>query len=491
MTTAGSAPTSIWSGALLPVTAANLTVVALAAFDGLAIVAAVPAITEDLGDVALVPWVITAFLATSAVAGVLAGPVIDAKGVRATFRVTGLWFLLTSLAVALAPSMGLLIVARALQGIGGGLVISVSLSSVGLAYTEALRPRAFAANSMVWGVMGFGGPALVAAMLAVGNWRLVFFLQLPLTALALVVGWRSLPTAATPSRRIAVDWPGIIALTGLVAGSLVAVGVLDRRPGTALLTVGGAVAAAAVVWRRGARDHAVIRRDHLRRHPLRAVHLTAGLLLVAGLAADNYLPIYVQTVRGWSLASAPFSILFLTVGWTAGALLASRLLARYRQDQLILVGACIAVPALTAAAGAARFGWPSVVILTGYLVIGVAIGLVSTSGLTLLQSVSQPGEMGRTNSAHQFIRTICITYGVAVGGAILLAIVDRRTGDVETVRALLAGDEGTVSAETGDAIAAGFVAIHWFSLVAAIGCLAAAWSLGSATRRRVRESPAA
>ena len=75
----------IWSAGYLPVTLANLTIVAIAAFDGLALVAALPSIADDLGGVALLPWVITAYLATSAVAGITA--------------------------------------ARALQGIGGGLVI--------------------------------------------------------------------------------------------------------------------------------------------------------------------------------------------------------------------------------------------------------------------------------------------------------------------------------------------------------------------------------
>ena len=92
----------IWSPAYLPVTLANLTIVAIAAFDGLALVAALPSIADDLGGVALLPWVITAYLATSAVAGITAGPIIDAIGVRRTFRATGMWFLMTSAAAAAA-----------------------------------------------------------------------------------------------------------------------------------------------------------------------------------------------------------------------------------------------------------------------------------------------------------------------------------------------------------------------------------------------------
>ena len=80
----------IWSVGYLPVTLANLTIVAIAAFDGLALVAALPSIADDLGGVALLPWVITAYLATSAVAGITAGSIIDAVGVRRTFRAAGM-----------------------------------------------------------------------------------------------------------------------------------------------------------------------------------------------------------------------------------------------------------------------------------------------------------------------------------------------------------------------------------------------------------------
>ncbi|GIR37521.1 MAG: hypothetical protein CM15mP49_29060 [Actinomycetota bacterium] len=69
-------------------------------------------------------------------------------------------------------------------------------------------------------------------------------------------------------------------------------------------------------------------------------------------------------------------------------------------------------------------------VLWSYFLIGASIGFISTSGLTLLQSSSTPEEMGRTNSAHQFLRTLAITYGVAIGGAILLSVVKARTGDV-------------------------------------------------------------
>ncbi|SVB17599.1 uncharacterized protein METZ01_LOCUS170453, partial [marine metagenome] len=178
----------------------------LAAFDGMAVIAALPSIAADLGDVSLLPWVSTAYLGTSAVAVLIGGPIIDAIGVRRTFRITGLWFLMASAGAAVAPSMPLLVAVRVVHGFGGGLVMAVVLATVGLAYPASLRRRAFAAVSMVWGVMSFGGPALAGLLLAVGGWRFVFAVQLPLTAMALAIGWSTLPGTRRRPTAISTDW---------------------------------------------------------------------------------------------------------------------------------------------------------------------------------------------------------------------------------------------------------------------------------------------
>ncbi|MGA1052446.1 MAG: hypothetical protein ACO3WU_09145, partial [Ilumatobacteraceae bacterium] len=102
----------------------------------------------------------------------------------------------------------------------------------------------------------------------------------------------------------------------------------------------------------------------------------------------------------------------------------------------------------------------------------------------LMQASAAEAEMGRVNAAHQFIRTICITYGVAIGGAILLLVVDRRVGDVEAVRDVLRGEGAAVSTSTLDAIRDGLASVHVFAGIAAVGCLAAAVTL----RRLVRGS---
>ena len=450
----------------------------LAAFDGMAVIAALPSIAADLGDVSLLPWVSTAYLGTSAVAVLIGGPIIDAIGVRRTFRITGLWFLMASAGAAVAPSMPLLVAVRVVHGFGGGLVMAVVLATVGIAYPASLRRRAFAAVSMVWGVMSFGGPALAGLLLAVGGWRFVFAVQLPLTALALAVGWSTLPGTRRRPTAISTDWVGVALISSVVVLLLAAVGQIGIRWSVSGGSAALAVAAGAVYWWHAGRvNEPILARTHITRFPLAWVHLTAGLVMIAGLAVENYLPLYVQLTRGRSVEFAAFSITFLSVGWTSGSFIFSRLLSHWRESAVILLGAVLSVPSL-AAAGllVAREGsltW----ILGTFVFVGLGVGFVSTASQTLMQAASDESEMGRVNAAHQFVRNLSITLAVALGGAVILSVVDAQVGDVETVRSVLAGEDVAVGAETMAAVGDGLALAHVPSVVMALGCLGVAVSL--------------
>jgi predicted MFS family arabinose efflux permease len=201
---------------------------------------------------------------------------------------------------------------------------------------------------------------------------------------------------------------------------------------------------------------------------------------VAGLS-DAYLPLYVQTTRGQSASVAAFSVLFVTVGWTSSAFIVSRLLDRWREVDAILLGAILIVPSVAAAGVTVAWDLPLATVFASFFVMGMAIGFVSTAGLTLLQSSSSDTEMGRVNSAHQFIRTLGITFSVTVGGAILLTVVDFQVGDVEAVRQVLSGDEVDAGSETLAAIGDGLTAVMGFAWLMSVGCLWSAWTL----RRRM------
>src|SRR5690606_3830722 len=111
-----SQPRSIFSRELLPASLAIFSTAALASFESLGVAAALPDIATDLGNVALLPWVVTSYLLTSSLATVLAGPFIDSLGVNRMFRISVVIFTATGFGIAFAPSMEILIVLRLLQG---------------------------------------------------------------------------------------------------------------------------------------------------------------------------------------------------------------------------------------------------------------------------------------------------------------------------------------------------------------------------------------
>lgn len=476
--------TSVWKAPYRATTFAVLVITALVAFDGLAIVAVLPSIAQDLGDVALLPWVVTGYLLASSVSIIVAGPILDSVGVRRTFRLSATGFLAASVVCAVAPNLLVLVVARVVQGFFGGTVMAVELASVGVAYPDELRTRVYAATSVAWGLLGFGGPAIVAGLLAFGDWRLVFVLNLPIVLAAMAAGWSSLPEAPdTAAARAPVDLVGVALLGGLTAIALLGIGQLGLRPvvGVAALAVTAVLVA---VYRRHARTRQdpVLRLDHVQRWPLRSIHLVVALAMAAGLSIDNYLPIYAQASRGQSEEVAALTVVFLTLGWTAATIVVARLVARFGNQLLVVAGTAFMLPGLALSGITIAMHGSLWWVFGGYFVVGFGVGLVATAGVDLLQRHASLDEMGRVNAAHQFLRNLGITYGVAIGGAVLLFVVDREVGDVEEVRAALAGEDRALSGATATAIGDGLAWVHLLAGGIALGSLVAAAAMLRASR---------
>jgi MFS family permease len=473
-------PRSIFDRQLLPVTVSVLSVVSLAAFDGLSVTAALPSIAEDLGDVGLLPWVITAYLIVSSVAIIVAGPFIDGLGVRRTFRITVSTFFVASALCAVAPTLPLLVAARALQGLGGGMVVAIGVAAVGVAYPVELRPKAFAANSTVWGVMGVGGPALAAGLVTTVGWRGIFLVNLPLAAAAMAFGWRGLPDRTEHQRLERFDATGVAILAALTFIVLLGLSTLSVW---SLASVVAFVALAAAYWRHSGRIATpVLRREHITTPPYWALHVTAGFVLAAALGVDNYLPLYVRGSLGYSEGFAAFSVLYLTIGWTIAAWITSRLLERRTEPPIVLAGALLVAVGLTGAGLLVVAEAPVVVLFAVFGLVGLGVGTVTTASLNLMQKVTDTSAMGRVSSAHQFLRSLGITYGAALAGGVILLVVGQRLDGVDRVRDALSGDEVAFDAGAADAIASGFSWAHLVGVGLALVAVAAATRLRQGER---------
>ncbi|MBW3604160.1 MAG: MFS transporter [Actinobacteria bacterium] len=437
-------------------TVAILLTVALAAFEGLAVAAALPQVAADLGGIDLLPWVITSFLLTSGVATVAAGPLVDALGVQRVFKVAVATFALGGVAAGLTTTMPLMIIARLVQGAGAGATIAVGLAAVGLAFPSALVGRAFALNSAVWGAMGVAAPGLAAALLTVGSWRLIFLINLPLGVIALLVGSRALPAEPAAPGRVRVDVTGLVLVTAFTAALLVTVDAIGpvSVPAAAVTTV------LAWLYLRHARavDAPALKPRHLMTAPFGPMAWTVSLLLAGAFTMVAFVPLYVSGGRGAGAAITAWSVLFFTVGWTTGANVSSRALDRATEWSVIAVGVVLVVANAVLVGVLALVDAPLWTVFVALTAMGTGVGASTNAALTLLRAVADDDELGRATAAHQFLRNQGFAIGAALGGAVILLVVGRVVGDVERVRGLLAGDTAEASLTVGTALADGFAA---------------------------------
>jgi MFS family permease len=472
-------PRSILSPQLLPASIAIFTTVAIVAFEGLAITAALPDLAAELGQVTLLPWVITAFLLASAVATAVTGAFIDSLGTSRVFRWATLGFAAASLVAAFAPSMWVLVGSRIVQGASGGAIISVGIAAVALVYPPHLTGRALAANSNVWGLLGFASPAIAAAMLEFGSWRWIFLLMVPICVVALAAGWRTLPEAVDP-QTLRVDWVsvGLLVLTvGLALGA-----VSDITP-TSFLLAGFGLVAGAILWRRARRHPApLVDPRFMRAFPYGNLAASAALILAAMGGLSAYLPVYVRGGRGASASLAAWSVLWLTIGWTVAANIAGRVTDRVSERSVLRVGATLAPISVLAAWAAVSTGASLPLVFAAFFLMGTAVGTVTNAALQLVRHAAPSQLAGRATSAHAFLRTMGMSMGAGLVGGVILAVVAGRVPDISRVRDALAGEATDLSGGAAAALAEGFALAHLVALGLTLLAAVVAWRTGPIPR---------
>ena len=441
------------------------TTVALVAFEGTAVAAALPQLAGDLGQLELLPWVVTVFLFASGVATVIAGPVVDAIGTARVLRWAVLVFSVAGFAAGLAPSMQALIAIRFVQGAGAGLVIAVGLAATSLVYPDRLSGRAFAANSTVWGVMGAAAPAIAAAMLSIASWRWIFFINLPLGLIALVAGWKALPGPKS-DESLRMDPVGSLLIALFTIATLLAV---DELSWLSLAWVAVSIGSVLLYVRHAKRkDRPVLRVEHALRQPYSMIGLTIAGMITAAFAANIYVTLYVSAGRGGGPVLTAWSVFFFTIGWTLGANISSRLLERMAETSVMRIGVATTSTGLLIAGVASLLMWPLAVVFAGLLLGGTGIGWPPNAGINRVRSTTPQSSIGRATSAHQFIRNQGLTVGSAIGGSVLLLVVSQRLGEVGPVQRLLAGEITDAAPEVAQAVADGYTTTLAVGLVISI-----------------------
>ena len=412
--------------------------------DGTIVNVALPTIRDDLGfSQTSLAWVVNAYLLTFGGFLLLGGRLGDLFGQRRMFLTGIALFTLASLACGLATTQGQLVVARAVQGLGGALVAAVALSLTMMLFTEP------ADRAKAMGIFGFvlsGGGAI--GVLAGGiltdvlNWHWIFLVNLPIGILVFALSLKLLPiTPGIASRRI--DFGGAITVTGALMLAVYAIVNGNDNGWTSAQTLGllgGAVAllAAFIVIERRVAEPLVPFSVFCHRNV--SVANTVGTLMAAGMFAYFFFSaLYLQQVLGYTPLEVGLAYLPSTVVWGASSLYSDKFVMRYGIKKPLGAGLGLMALGLLLFARVPVDGNVFVDVIPATLAMGLGGGIAFNPLLLAAMGDVKPEESGLASG----IVNTAFMMGGALGLAILASLADFRTDS------LLESGESTASALTG------------------------------------------
>jgi EmrB/QacA subfamily drug resistance transporter len=402
---------------------------ALVALDATIIATAVPSIVRDLGGFSQFPWLFSIYLLTQAVTVPLYGKLADVVGRRPVLFFGIAVFLAGSVLCGVAWSMPALIIARSVQGIGAGAVLPMTITVVGDLYSVEERARVQGYVASVWGAASVIGPALGGVFSEYLSWRWIFFVNIPLGAVATWMLWRSFHERVE-RRRHNLDVPGALLL--IAGSSLVILGLLEGGVawgwGSVMsLTVFGlgAVALVAFVLVERRTDEPVLPLWVFRHRVLLGGNLASVAIGVVLIGLTSYVPTFVQGVLGTGALVAGFAVAAMTVGWPVAAWMSGRFYLRIGFRNTAVIGSFIVVLGAVLVALLAPTSTVLAVALACF-VVGAGLGLCSAPTMVAVQSVVDWQRRGVVTATNMFCRNLGSALGVAVFGAVANATLAHR-----------------------------------------------------------------
>ena len=403
----------------------------LAALDQNIVATALPRIVSELGGLAHLSWVVTAFMVASTMTTPLYGKLSDIFGRKPAFFVSIAIFLSGSALCGLSRDMTQLIVFRAIQGLGAGGLITLSQTVVADLVTPRERGRYQGLFAAVFATCSVTGPLLGGVITQALSWHWIFYVNLPVGVVALVlisIGLRHGPHAAGAERvRHRVDYPGALLLSVTTCCGLLALSWGGSiYPWSSPVIVG--LAGTAVVFlglltmneRRAAEPLLPPRLFRIRIFVLSV--LVIALSAMGMFAAAVFLPLYFQLVQGASPTAAGLMISPMMGGVIVASVGGGRLVSHTgRYKLLVTFGLLVATMSFAMLAWTAESGGGIVKSELTLVALGLGIGVSFPNLTTAIQNAVERTDLGAATATSAFFRSLGGAIGVALSGAILTA----------------------------------------------------------------------
>jgi len=407
--------TALFQGGYAWTSITAFTGIIVGAFDTYIVATAMPSVLRELGQPEFYAWITSAFQLATIVGLSLGGAGRDRLGLRAPFLIALVVFAGGSLACAMAPSMPLVVLARGLQGLGGGGLVVVCFSAAA-GYPEGLRLRMYSLLSVAWASASLVGPILGGSITEVAGWRWVFIPNVPVCLLVALLAWFGFAGSVPGDKTRAVPVVRSL-LLALATGSLVAAPSAGAT-GLALLLAGLVLGALYLRQEQAARVPVVPLQAWLGRGRLGSI-LQANLLFsMSFLGAAVFVPLFLQALRGQSAAAAGLVLTAGGLAWTGGNFLAGWSRGRWSKRMVIAGALLVAAACATIALQVVSGRWPVILVGVSWAVGGFGIGMAYITLLDQAIASSPREQYGSVTGAVQTLRTL----GGALGGALMGAL---------------------------------------------------------------------
>jgi EmrB/QacA subfamily drug resistance transporter len=394
----------------------------LAAIDQTIVATALPTITGELGGLDHLAWVVTAYLLAETVSTPVYGKLGDLYGRKRLFQSAIVVFLVGSALSGLATSMGMLIVFRAVQGVGAGGLIVLAQALIGDIISPRERGRYMGYFGAVFGASSVAGPLLGGFLTDHLSWRWVFYINLPLGILALLVTSAVLP-ATRYRHQVHIDWWGIALLSGAISALVLLTtwGGVEYPWGSGVIIGLGVLTAVLLVSFVAVERRVTEPALPLRLFRLPTFRIAAVVSLIVGIAmygAITYLPTFLQVANGASASNSGLLITPVMAGLLSASIIAGQIITRTGRYRVFpILGMAVASVGLFLLSmldvGSSRLE------SSAYMfVLGAGIGLVMQVMVLAVQNEAPIADMGVATSTVTFFRTIGGSIGVSIFGAV-------------------------------------------------------------------------
>jgi EmrB/QacA subfamily drug resistance transporter len=409
---------------LYTVFAGLMLALTLASLDQNIVSTALPRIVSDLGGLAHLSWVVTAFMVTSTISTPLYGKLSDMYGRKPLFFTAIIIFLIGSILCGLAGTMFQLILFRAIQGLGAGGLVTLAQTTVGDLIVPRERGKYQGLFGAVFAACSVAGPLLGGIITDTLSWRWIFYVNLPVGAAALAliaVGLRTHCRTVTHK----IDYTGAILLTGATVCLLLFLSWGGAvYPWLSPVIIGLFIASTLFYG-------FLIRQERLASEPILPPHLfdnrvfvvavsVIGLNAMALFGSLVFLPLFFQLILGASPSRAGLMLAPMMGGVIVASVTGGRLISAFGRYKIFpIIGLALSTCSFLTLAWCAFTSKPTWVIETALVTLGAGLGLVMPNLTVAIQNSVERTDMGSATSVSSFVRSLGGALGVAVSGAVV------------------------------------------------------------------------